>query len=422
MREIIQSIIDIQNAKGVLNKQSLILQYKDNELFKKFLFYSLNPLLTYKVSEATLLSGIPGAYQTYSFKNIFEICDLLSSRRALDDGTINRVCSFLRIQDSDIQEFYIKLLSKKIRLGITAKTVNKIIPGFIPEWEVQQAYPIEKYPIKNGDWFALTQKLNGVRATYYKGKLIARSGIPFDGLDHITEELSWTENKMVFDGELTLKDKSGLSDNEAFRMATGIINSDGDKSDIKFTIFDAIPTEEFEVGVSSENYKERRINYLNYFTASLPMNGCIDILPVLYSGTDQNKILELLDLMVKEDKEGLIANLNTPYKRTRHKGILKVKRFYTMDLPILRCEEGAGRLKGTLGALVVDFNGNEVNVGSGFTDQERTSFWMKRDELIGEICEIKYKEISKDKNTNNESLQFPVFVSIRNDKTEINIE
>lgn len=123
--------------------------------------------------------------------------------------------------------------------------------------------------------------------------------------------------------------------------------------------------------------------------------------------------------MVAKDKEGLILNTDVPYKRTRHKGILKVKRFYTMDLPIIRCEEGTGRLSGMLGAVVVGYKDNEVKVGSGFSDEQRAEFWRSRDELIGSLCEVKYKEISTDKNTGLESLQFPVFVTIRNDKTEV---
>ena len=121
--------------------------------------------------------------------------------------------------------------------------------------------------------------------------------------------------------------------------------------------------------------------------------------------------------MVKEDKEGLMANLDTEYKRTRHRGILKVKQFYSMDLPIIGIERGSGKLSHTLGALVLDFKGNEVRVGSGFTDEDRKRLWEAR-ALIGKLCEVKYKEISKDKKTQMESLQFPVFVRIREDKTE----
>ena len=145
----------------------------------------------------------------------------------------------------------------------------------------------------------------------------------------------------------------------------------------------------------------------------------VSVLPVLYHGTDQEQIPILLDKMVEEDKEGLMVNLDVPYQRKRHRGILKVQRFYTMDLPIVRCEEGTGRLSGTLGSVVVDFKGNEVSVGTGFSDEQRAMFWNDRDNLVGKLCEVKYKEVSRDKKTGVESLQFPVFVGIRDDKTEV---
>ena len=420
MTDAINMVLAVQKEKGVLKKQSLLAEFKENDDFCRLLYYALNPLLTYKISEQTLEK--PVRYNpavTLILTDIFETCEMLSSRKALDDATIYQVCAFVQACPPDESEFYKKLLSKTLRLGVTAKTVNKVIPGLIPEWEVQQSYPIEKYPIKEGTWFSLTQKLNGVRATYYKGKLYARSGVPFEGMEHITDEFAWeTTDGLVFDGELTLRDKGGLSDNEAFRMATGIINSDGDKTGICYTVFDVIPTNEFEKGQSETTYRERR-HALDAVKSIIPENSPVSILPVLYSGTDQSKIAELLEQMVREDKEGLMVNLNAPYKCKRHNGILKVKRFYTMDLPIVRYEEGGGRLEGVLGAFVLDYKGNEVKVGSGFTDEQRLSFWKHRDELIGSICEVKYKEISSDKNTGAESLQFPVFISLRTDKDEV---
>ena len=40
-------------------------------------------------------------------------------------------------------------------------------------------------------------------------------------------------------------------------------------------------------------------------------------------------------------------------------------------------------------------------------------FWKDKNNLIGRVIEVKYKEISKDKKTGLESLQFPIFVGIR---------
>ena len=60
--------------------------------------------------------------------------------------------------------------------------------------------------------------------------------------------------------------------------------------------------------------------------------------------------------------------------------------------------------------------GNPVNVGSGFSDEQRVKFWKHRDELIGVLCEVKYKEISSDKKTKAHSLRFPTFETLRTDK------
>lgn len=424
MNNAIRAVLKLQKTNGVKAKQKIIESNKENEYFKRLLFYGLHPLMTYKVSERTLRRPIPyNATITLAMTNIFDICETLSQRKALDDATVYQVKGFLSAQKPDERELYIQILSKTLRLGVTAKTVNKVIPRLLPEWEVQQAYPIEKYPLKENAWISITQKLNGVRATYYRGQLYARSGEPYTGLNHILDELSqFGEDMLVFDGELTLVDKGDLSDNEAFRVATGIINSDAtDKSRISFTIFDALPTKEFEEGHSQDGYKKRR-ECLDSIATMLSRSECVSVLPVLYEGTDHSQINLLLDKMVAEDKEGLMVNLDVPYQCKRHNGILKVKRFYTMDLPIIRCEEGSGRLAGKLGAFVLNFKGNEVSVGSGFTDEERLLFWEVRERLTDLLCEVKYKEISCDKKTGADSLQFPVYVCLRTDKTEENIE
>ena len=424
MLEAIKKVLELQNAVGAIKKKQTLQKYADDADFCILLCRALDPTITFKISEQTLRQQPKYRLEiTLAFSSIFEVCDRLAALKALDAATVYQVQSFLQLAEDEEREFYTKLLAKTLRLGVTAKTVNQVIPGLIHEWEIQQAYSIEKYPLKDGVWFSLTQKLNGVRATYYKGQLYARSGVPYEGLDHIIETLNIESlDGMVFDGELTLKDKGSLSDNEAFREATGIINSDAlYKTEICYTIFDVISEKDFtERGESCVDYLARR-NYLDsHLAVKVAGSDCVSVLSVLYSGYDQSKIDELLDQMVMEDKEGLMVNLNVPYKCKRHNGILKVKRFYTMDLPIVRCEEGTGRLAGTLGALVLDFKGNEVKVGSGFTDEQRDAIWVHhRRDIIGTLCEVKYKEISSDKKTGAESLQFPVFICLRTDKTDV---
>lgn len=422
-----KDIYKLQSIAGANAKCEFIKAHRNDIYFKRFLYFALNPMLTYNISKKStdklMAEENFDGQKLIFFNDIFECCEHLSRLRGMDDATLRQVKMLLNVKypEMDERDLYIQLLSKKVRLGIASKTINKIIPNLIPEWEVQQAYTVEKYPLRDGTEFWLTQKLNGARATLYEGQLLARSGMPYKGLEHITDALSWLRVAgFVADGELTLKDKGDLSDNEAFRVSTGILNSDNvNKTVICYTIFDMIPVKDFDALKPQVTYRYRR-DILNQFAERIAdTDGAVKVLPVLYHGTDQSKIEESLEQMVREDKEGLMINTDVPYRRTRHKGILKVKRFYTMDLPIIRCEEGTGRLSGTLGAFVLKYKENEVKVGSGFTDEQREQFWNNRDDMEGLLCEVKYKEISQDKGTGLESLQFPVFVGIRTDKTEV---
>lgn len=392
-----KDIYKLQSIAGANAKCEFIKAHRDDTYFKRFLYFALNPMLTYNISKKStdklMAEENFDGQKLIFFNDIFECCEHLSRLRGMDDATLRQVKMLLNVKypERDERDLYIQLLSKKVRLGIAAKTINKIIPNLIPEWEVQQAYTVEKYPLKEGTEFWLTQKLNGARATLYEGQLLARSGMPYKGLEHITDALSWLRVAgFVADGELTLKDKGDLSDNEAFRVSTGILNSDNvNKTVICYTIFDMIPIRDFDSPTPQTTYRYRR-EILNQFAQRIDnTEGAVNVLPVLYHGNDQSKISELLEQMVREDKEGLMINTDVPYRRTRHKGILKVKRFYTMDLPIIRCEAGTGRLKGTLGAFVLEYKGNEVKVGSGFTDEQREVLaeerWSDRNALRSKI-------------------------------------
>ena len=418
MKEALMALEELQNAKGAKAKEAVLKKYKNEELFKMLLYYACHPRLTYKLSEATLDKEWPTNH-SYISGNIFFICEWFNGLSALPDQAVIEVVDWLNDQPEWERKWYRAILTKTLRLGVTHKTINKVIPGLFPEWEVQQAYPIEKYPLKEGEWFAVTEKLNGVRCTYYRGQLIARSGEVFSGLEHILNELCLWQD-VVFDGELTLKStcRGNMSDNEAFRAATGILNSDGDKSSIQFTIFDVLDADEFDDGESLNPYRERRLR-LERFGMNFIYSYNVSILPCLYRGCAHTEIDRLLEQMVSEDKEGLMVNLDTPYLRKRNSGILKVKRFYSMDLPIIRLEEGTGKYKGMMGSIVVDYKGNEVGVGTGFTDDQRRHMWDHREFLTGTLAEVKYKEISQNKKTGAESLQFPVFVRLRDDKSEV---
>jgi DNA ligase-1 len=59
-----------------------------------------------------------------------------------------------------------------------------------------------------------------------------------------------------------------------------------------------------------------------------------------------------------------------------------------LDLEVVGLEEGTGRNQGKLGAAIVEHKGYKVNVGSGFTDEEREKYWNNPNLLVGKTIGI----------------------------------
>ena len=424
----------LQKAKKKTDKTRILLDARkdfgdeDDELMFFFRFL-LDPAIVTGLSDAKINKKVT-AKPDLDFEHYSCGCLYLMGKghNTGSDASIATIQNYLH-KNPEYEEFLKRLFTKNLPIGVEAATINKVYSEeIIPVWEVQQGYPIDKVKLKNGTWFSLSQKMNGNRGTMHRGELISRQAQKFKGLDHIKNDLlalydgdvskrdSW-----VFDGELIYKNPEGMSDGEAFRYGNGLLNSDSkDKTGIKFVIFDVIPVVEFDRNKCTVPYRMRR-EWLNCLRAEITHKHLenIEIVPMVYEGTHQSVIPKWLDYAVEMGWEGLMLNTNVPYRRARHNGCLKIKRFYTVDLRITAIEEGQNRLAGTMGAIVVDYKGNELRVGSGFDDATRATVWENPDEYIGKIVECKYKEVTMDKKTGLESLQFPTFVRFRDDKNEV---
>ena len=419
MLEVIRLFKEIQNTSSLNDKKAIISANKDNELFKKCLVFLLSPSVLTGISDKKLSKEIPT--MTFAERDVChsfnDVMNYFEKRNSGRDYDIFAMQLFLKTVPDEDREFYKQMITKKFRLGADAKLINSCIEGLIPTFDCMLGTSIEKCKIPEGTWFSLSHKLNGNRCIYYKGELYTRQGKKYVGLDHILKQLDrLSSDGIVYDGELVYKNKEGLTDSEAFQKGTGIANSKtDDKSDLKLIIFDIITEEDFEKGVSLDTYKHRRevlMSYKNDVIAHMDTDD-IDIVDMFYEGTDQSEIWKWLDYAEHHDMEGLMLSLDAPYECKRTKNLVKIKKFYDFDLQIIDCEEGTGRNKGRLGAFVVDYKGNRVNVGSGFSDEERDKYWKNREELIGRVITVKYKEISRDKKTGLESLQFPIYCGLR---------
>jgi DNA ligase-1 len=123
-------------------------------------------------------------------------------------------------------------------------------------------------------------------------------------------------------------------------------------------------------------------------------------------------IKKLHDEFVVEGYEGaMVKDLDAPYKFGRGPEVMKLKAFHDVDLKVERLLEGTGKHVGKLGSVVVDYNGVEVQVGSGFSDDLREAIWNDPTGYLGRTIEVRYQEETPDG-----SLRFPTFVCFRNDR------
>lgn len=424
MQEVINIIKQLQNTSSRKGKEDILKQNKDNELLKKVLKYTYSGNLQYGFSEGKLrdLLNNFNTPRQVTWGNGFDMLDTLATNNINDALRIN-VLTFLYNKPKEEQELWIQIITKDLRCNMTEKTINKVIKGLIDTWEIQQANSIYKVKLKKDEWIALSLKLNGIRGTYFKNGFKTRQNKEMLGFNHIIKDIKsidWLKD-YVIDGEMIRKNVDHVSDNENFRLTTSIINSDApEKPEIQQVIFDLIPIDEFIKGESSKGFKDRLV-LLNKLKEDINKLGLknITIAPTYYTGTDHSKIEEILDKVDAKGYEGLMCLRDVPYKTKRHNGILKCKKFKEGDFRITGFEEGKGKLKGTLGSLIIEFKGNTVGV-SGYTDEMRNEFWNNQDKYLGKIITVKYKEESKDKTTGLPSLQFPTFVMLRPDKDEPN--
>lgn len=357
----------------------------------------------------------------HTFADIFSVCDYLRTLDAVSNQDIADIKAFIAPLEPDIQEFAQDFLTKSIRLGATVKTLNKCFES--EKIETISCMLANKYfehpDVVIGKTFAITEKLDGIRCLAVvrhgeKPVLYSRQGKVISGLRDIERELSELASRhnyeYVLDGELLIRNREGVPSKEQYKRTMKIVSSDNPKKPgIMFNAFDLIHVDAFDTQTCFTPY------YLRRQKLDVMLEHAINIrpVPILYYGNDTSKIKELVDEQRAMGHEGVMINLaDAFYTFKRTNNLLKVKVMQDADLRILDVKEGDGKFAGMLGALVVDYKGTPVGVGSGLTDEIRHEIWSNPDRYIGRVAKIRYFEETEDKN-GVKSIRFPVFEEIR---------
>ncbi len=416
MKEVIAIVNQVRDTSSTKEKLSILTNEKDNELLKQIIRRTYDPDLKYGITENIISKYIRN---NKSLFYVFDLLDILAENN-INDELRTLTGDMLGSLPEDERGLIMRVLTKDLRCGISLKTIRKIWSDLIPKWEVQQAYSFDDYKLNDNEWIALSEKMNGCRGSFLNGQIKSRQNKVFTGLQHIISDLYTLGLDDYFvDGELIRDNYDGIADNTNFRKSTSILTAEGvDKSEIKFVIYDIVPKVDFLNGESKSKYPQR-IKNLDTISKFINEKGLtnVEVLPILYQGTDHNKIQEWLKWADNNDKEGIMLYRDSTYKCKRHSGILKVKSFKHCDVECIGVAKGKGKLANTLGSIIVDYKGYPCGV-TGFTDEERTLYYNNPELIIGRIVQVKYKEESTNKN-GTLSMQFATFECVREEGKEI---
>lgn len=429
VQELYEIFQELQNTTSRNEKESILEKYKDHELFRFTLKFLYDPYIVTGLSKKKINKRVKTFTLESSddFNDIKQVMSYLMVNNSGRDYDIYVIQNFInKLQSNRLKDFAKKIFTKSLKVGITEKTINKVYgKGTIPSFSVMLAETYAEKENKVNGKFYITLKLDGNRCVALKEndnvKFYTRKGQLIEGMIDFEEEFKYLPNGFAYDGELLFVNKDNLPSDELFRKTQTVVRKDGIKKDLEFHLFDIIPINEFKEGKSKNTYEHRRNQLESIFAFAQSKRGdyfkYIHVLPVLYCGEDKQMISALMKWVEENKYEGLMLNTaDGLYEAKRTDALLKIKKFKTADLLCMALEEGSGQFEGMLGAILVEYKGNIVRVGSGFTIEDRKYFWENKDEITGKICEIQFFEESKDKN-GNVSLRFPVFRCVRHDKT-----
>lgn len=398
-----------------------------------------NPYVVFGVRVVPDTVGVTGAENPWSDFNSLLV--RLSKRELTGNAARDAIEEMAYRFDSDEwNQFCAPVIRRDLRAGISDKTINKICKGTdyeIPVFGCQLATNSEGRPEMKGIK-RLEPKLDGVRVLMMiipddMGEInvisFSRNGKVFENFTHIEDQIRDNFGKLVrraatsnmnmgfvFDGEVI-----GNTFQELMRQARRKENVQAEDS--VFNVFDVIPLEDFRNGHWNAPLT-KRIKILEDMRPIIEEMPNVELLPHIMVDLDKaegkDQFHRYCKDKVAEGFEGvMIKNVDAPYECKRNTFWMKYKPTITVDLEVIGVEEGTGRNQGRLGALVcngVD-DGKEitVNVGSGFSDEDRDEYWKNSQFVIGRTAEILCDVITKNQD-GTYSLRFPRFVRFRDDK------
>jgi DNA ligase-1 len=424
-------ISDLENHPSRLNKEAIILAVAQsgNKEFFEGCRLALDPMITFGLKQIPEKKdedgpGLPWDSFTLALTGFV-------TRNVTGNTARDMIQTMMKsATQKEWNGWYRRILIKDLRCGVSEKTVNKVVEKkyadyAIPVFGCQLAHDSANHEAKVSGKKLIEVKLDGVRVITIvradgRVDMFSRNGKELANFPHVAEQISAVVKKtpppydVVLDGEIMSSSFQDL-------MTQVHRKSDVKANDAVLNLFDFIPLENFEQGSwdRTQLIRSQMVQaWVNTHHEEMPNVKALAFEKVDLDTTEgQLRFKEVNAQAVAGGYEGImIKDPEAGYECKRSVAWLKLKPFIEVSLEVVAVEEGTGKNIGKLGALVCEGEDDgkriRVNVGSGFTDIDRDSFWSSRDSLSGNIVEVRADAVTQNQD-GTYSLRFPRFKGFR---------
>jgi len=395
------------------NEKIKILQDNRSDELIDFLNYVYNNHIVFGIKASSIPKIVSGFDDEIPLK-MFEELSNISGRL----NKINCIKRHLGGHKKAVIKWCLLAIDRDLNINLAKKLINKAFgEQTIPDFKIMLAWKCSEKRYLNNfsdlDWAYYNVKIDGIRCICTVNSItditfITRSGLPIQEFltvnikKDIQANIEHLQGK-VLDGEIYSSHFQKLMrivSRKHVNMDSVLI-----RESTRYKIFDIISDSHLQLVDRVENLKKIDEQLKGIF---------LQTIKYFKVRNDFALIDKIARKYIDRGAEGII--LKHPFKQYEYKRSnywLKFKNKDTIDLKCIGYYNGkAGTdIEHMLGGIILDYDGIKLSCGSGFSENERQTYWDNRSELIGQMVEISYMEKTK-----TGSIRHPVFERFRRDK------
>jgi hypothetical protein len=417
-RELREFVNEMNSSNSTNHKVDILTKYQYHPFIKRILFYTYHPYWNFGLTSANLKKREDLIAPSEVYDDLFLMLDDFNERHMTGHSAIEAMNRFIKDYEAWSDLIY-QIIDRNLETRATVTLINRVNPKFIPTFDVALAHDAAKVKgvdIFDGTWF-VSRKLDGVRCICFVHgddiRFFSRNGKEFLTLGKVADEIRRLGiTDIVLDGELCLMNEDGSDDFQG--ILKQIQRKDHTIENPRYQIFDILQAGEF-AGDDESPLFSTRIACREHWLGDLKSSTVLEMLPQVRI-KDEDALEELKAQSKDSNWEGLIARRDTTYSSGRSKHMLKIKEFFDAEYVVTGLIMGPQRVivngkeveEDMLSAVTIDHKGSQVQVGSGFTIEQRRHYYRNIGEIIGATITTQYFEETTDQHGNH-SLRFPVF-------------